>query len=415
MRAFLTMTKTNLKLLLRNIGFLVCLVLLPVGASLLHMVQTGDSYFDVRSGISEINKLENITILDISKANVIVIDAAQDEVSELMLKSLANEEWCSIIRCKSGELNQSEIETAAKECYEGSSLTAVVYIPKNFGDAVMSGNNSDIIVLDGGNDSRFSLVTDKINFNISVIMDCASASQNKEQALSMAQNALGKIPKVQMVTVNGGSDNLTETQQNHLRNIGYAVAVLSLAFILTGCFVTNLIVTENDNKALLRIELSGVSMLKYIGSKAFTAIVVTLIQTGILAAATAALVGTDVGIPFGAYLFFMGSVGLIYNLFCLTVGIFTKNIMTTICIGFGVWVFSNLLAAVYFSFVTLPDWWNRASFITPQKWVTLSSEALMKNENGAYAMFSVAAAAFLVIIITVGFIGAKVSDNGGKQ
>ena len=42
MRALWTMTKTNCKLLLRSIGFLLCVVLLPVGASALHMVQTSD-------------------------------------------------------------------------------------------------------------------------------------------------------------------------------------------------------------------------------------------------------------------------------------------------------------------------------------------------------------------------------------
>lgn len=415
MRVFFTMTKTNLKLLFRNVGFLVCLVLLPIGASLLHMVQTNEFYSSAHSQISEINSPGDVTILDTSMANVIVVDAAQDENSELLLKSLARENWCSIFRCRSEKLDQSEIETVAKHCYEGNLLTAVVYIPENFGDKIMNGEDSGIIVLEGREDSRFSLLTDKMNFNISVITNCALSASNSDQALSMAESVFEGMPRVERVTVDSGSGNLTDNQQNHLRNIGYAVAVLSLAFILTGCFVANLIVTENDNKSLLRIELSGVSMLKYIGSKALTAVVVTLIQTGVLAAAIVFLVGTDVGIPFWAYLLFMGTVGLIYNLFCLTIGILTKNIMFTIYIGFGVWVFSNLLSSVYFNFATLPDWWNRASLITPQKWVMISSETLMRNEGGAYAMFFIAAAAFLVIIITAGFIGTKVSDNSGKE
>lgn len=409
------MTKTNLKLLLRNVGFLVCLVLLPIGASLLHMIQTSDYYSETRVGISEVSELKNVTILDLSSANVIVIDAAQDEFSGLLLESLANEEWCSIVRCKSEEMERSEIEKTAKDCYEGNLLTAVVYIPKDFQDKIMNSRDSGIIVLNGRDDSRFPLLTDKMNSNISVMMNCASAASNRNQALSMAKNTFDSMPKVQSVTVGSSANNLTNAQQNHLKNIGFAVAVLSMAFILTGCFVANLIVTENGNKALLRIELSDVSMLKYVGSKALTSVVVSLIQTGVLAAATAVLVGTDVGIPFGTYLLFMGIIGLIYNLFCLTIGIFTKNIVFTIYIGFGVWVFSNLLSGVYFSFITLPDWWNRASLITPQKWVMLSSEAIMRNESGAAEMFLIAAAAFLLIIITAGFVGTKVSDNSGRE
>ena len=191
--------------------------------------------------------------------------------------------------------------------------------------------------------------------------------------------------------------------------------MLSLAFALTGCFVANLAVTESDNKALLRIEMSGMTMLKYIASKALTAVIVTVLQTAVVAAATAAFVGTDVGIPFGSYLLLVGVMGLIYNLLSLVFGLFFRNTTFAVYASFGVWVFANLISAVYFDFVKLPDWWEKLSLIAPQKWVMICSEMLMKGQDNAYTNFFMASAAFLLVILTAGYLTAKLSDSTSKE
>ena len=56
------------------------------------------------------------------------------------------------------------------------------------------------------------------------------------------------------------------------------------------------------------------------------------------------------------YLVFIGTVGIIFNLFCVLMGMFGKNVLTAVYTAFGVWVFTNLLAKVYFNFGTTPDW-----------------------------------------------------------
>ena len=103
MRAFFTMTMTNCKLLLRSIGFLLCMVLLPVGASALHMVQTSDNYADSHGGVAQIEDIDSTVIMDTKNVTVLVADAANDEFSELLLRSLAAEDWCSVghYRCES--------------------------------------------------------------------------------------------------------------------------------------------------------------------------------------------------------------------------------------------------------------------------------------------------------------------------
>ena len=416
MRAFLTMTKINCKMLLRNIGFLVCLVLLPIGASALHMIQTSSEYVaDVPSSeIVEMDNFESAVIMDTKNVTVVFVDAAQDDFSELLLRSLTKEEWCTVIRYKSEPLSVEQLKELVRDTYDRSFMAGVVYLPEDSSARLMNGQSPEIIILNGEKDGRFDLLKSKINANLSVIAGCASSSESQSQAISTAKAALDKTPSVKSV-ITESEKSLSPAQTDHLRSTGYALAVLSLAFALTGCFVANLVVTESDNKSLLRIEMSGMTMLKYIASKALTAVIVTVLQTAVVAAATAAFVGTDVGIPFGIYLLLVGTMGLIYNLLSLVFGIFFRNTTFAVYASFGVWVFSNLISAVYFDFVTLPDWWEKLSLIAPQKWVMITAEALMKGENNACSNYFLVSAAFLLVLLTAGYLGARLSDGTQKE
>lgn len=50
---------------------------------------------------------------------------------------------------------------------------------------------------------------------------------------------------------------------------------------------------------------------------------------------------------------------------------------------------------------------GKASLLTPQRWVMLCTEMIMKNQNEAYSTFAIASLAFLILIIAIGFIGTK--------
>ena len=408
MSAFLNMTKLNCKLLLRNIGFLVCLVLLPIGASALHMIQTSSGYVtdDQLSEIIELDCFDNAVLMDAKNVSVVFVDAAKDEFSDILLHSLTKEEWYTVVRYKSKPLSVEQLKELVQDTYDRSIMAAVVYIPEDFSAKLMAAQSPELVILNGGKDGRFDLLKAKINTNLSVLAGCASTAGSRAQAVSIAKTAFDQMPSVKSI-VTGDETALSPEQTDHLRSTGYALAVLSLAFALTGCFVANLVVTESDNKALLRIEMSGMTMLKYIASKALTAVIVTAIQTAVVAAATAAFVGTDVGIPFGSYLLLVGMMGLIYNLLSLVFGIFFRNTTFTVYASFGVWVFANLISAVYFDFVKLPDWWQKLSLLAPQKWVMITAEALMKGESSAYPNFFLVSAAFLLVLLTAGYIGAE--------
>ncbi len=414
MRAFLTMTKSNLKLLLRSIGFIICLAALPFGASALLMVQQDAGYEgSIGATVGEIEA--DTSIIDAEHTNIFVIDAAQDESSEMLLKSMINGNLFSVYRYKTEPLKRSEIDELAKNYYECSTVTAVVYLGEDFSEKIMNGTKPEILVIEGRDDSRIELVKGKINSGVSIMMSCAANASSEKNFLDMSEDVFENLPTAGSVTVGGDDGELTIKQMSQRSSIGYSIAVLSMAFLLTGAFVANLIVSERENKSILRIEMSGTSMGAYILSKAFTGIIVALLQTAVTAVATALLIGTDVGIPFGAFILFVGMLGIIFNLLCIVTGMYCKNITVVSFVAFGVWMFTNLLAGVYFNFVTFPDWWDKASMLTPQKWVMTCTEMLMKGQSGAYATFFTAATGFMLLVITAGFIGTKLSDTTGKE
>lgn len=416
MSVLIKMVKTNLKLLMRNIGFIICVLLIPIGAaSILMIQQTGGNTNETETQIVEIE--ENASIMSASlssmfdKVSVVVIDASQDEISEMFLNSLSQENICGIYRYKTPELSKEEIDRLAKSYYERGTVTAVVYIPADFGKMITEKGSPKVDVIKGRDDDRIKLVNSIINQNISVMLQCALNAENDNDFTNSVKEAFNNMPEVKSVIAGNDNEKLTVKQANSLSNIGYSIAVLSLAFILTGCFIANLIVSERDNKTLMRIEMSGSSMMNYIFAKAITAVFVSLIQAGITALTIILLIGTDIGIPFMSFIMFIAVIGVIFNLFCVIMAMFSKNILGVVYVSFGVWIFTNILSKVYFNFGTLPDWMDKLSMLTPQRWVMICSEMLMKNQSGVYLIFFTAAAAFLILIITAGFIGAKLQKT----
>ena len=416
MSVLLKMVKTNFKLLMRNIGFIICVLLIPIGAaSILMIQQTGADTNETETQIVETE--ENASIMSASlssmfdKVSVVVIDASQDEISELFLNSLSQENICGIYRYKTPELSKEEINKLAKSYYERGTVTAVVYIPADFGKMITEKGSPRVDVIKGRDDDRIELVNSIINQNISVMLQCALNAENDDAFTNTVKEAFNNMPEVISVIAGNDNEKLTVKQANNLSNIGYSIAVLSLAFILTGCFIANLIVSERDNKTLMRIEMSGSSMMIYIFAKAITAVFVSLIQAGITALTIILLIGTDIGIPFMSFIMFIAVIGVIFNLFCVIMAMFGKNILGVVYVSFGVWIFTNILSRVYFNFGTLPDWMDKLSMLTPQRWVMICSEMLMKNQSGVYLIFFTASAAFLILIITAGFIGARLQKT----
>lgn len=120
MNGFLTMTKMNLKLLLRNIGFLIWLVIIPIGAAMLLMVQQTGTVEGVKSStIIDVNKNTSVMSASLSsvfdKISVVAIGASQDKTSELFLKTLSQDDFCAVYRYKTEPIERDKINSIAKK------------------------------------------------------------------------------------------------------------------------------------------------------------------------------------------------------------------------------------------------------------------------------------------------------------
>jgi ABC-2 type transport system permease protein len=92
----------------------------------------------------------------------------------------------------------------------------------------------------------------------------------------------------------------------------------------------------------------------------------------------------------------------------VVIGVITNNVLSSNYIAFLVWCLSCLLAGLYFPLDGASDWWTRISYLMPQRWVVKTSEMLMAGKGGAYSMYLLAIAGYLIVITSVGLMGIKI-------
>lgn len=408
MSILLKMVKANLKLLIRSTGFLICLLLIPIGAASILMVQqTEPSNYEPDTKIVEVEENASIVSMSSIPMEIVAIDASQSESSELFLNSLSRGNIIAVNRYKTSETEREGIDLLAKSFYERGSVVAVIYLPADFDNRISSGSSPVLDVIKGREDGRINLVSSIIDQNITIMLRCAEVAKSNGELADLVEKAMDGIPEVQVAAVADSGKALSPKQQNSLSNIGYSIAILTFSFMLTGCFIANLVITERDNQTLLRVNMSGSSVMLYLLAKAITAIIMSAVQAGITCLAILLLIGTDIGIPFASYILFVTAMGLIFNLLCVALSMFSKNIPGVVYSAIGVWTFTNILSKVYFNFATFHGWMERLSKVMPQRWVMICSEMLMKNQSDAYTVFFAVFISYLLLIVTAGCVGAK--------
>ena len=104
--------------------------------------------------------------------------------------------------------------------------------------------------------------------------------------------------------------------------IAYTVYFIWCAMIVLGIVLSS----ERKNRIGLRYRCSPASSIKqYFGYFVPTSIVIILLIGVSVAICTPLFSISWIGIPFAAYLLFIGTVGIIFNLFCVLMGIFGKK------------------------------------------------------------------------------------------
>jgi len=413
MNGFNTIIKMNMKLLLRNKGYLCFLILLPILAVIILNVQninTADSQ-DSAYTIQEMDQ-ENKLILNISnnKLNIKVYDSSQSELSEYILHKLAKNGSYRIYRYKSQAMDIEEVRERALYSANHNVIGGIIYIPPSFEAEILAGQESSMRVFEGMEDGRNALLYNDLNVYLQGLYRYAALTGfQKEELYSLINTSEKGEPVKESVSIEVGETlNLTAKQLDSSSSIGYSLAFLTIAFLFSGVFIAANVIEERQNRVYNRVLLSRASVGSYSLAKLMMIILTVLMQTGIMGISIKLLVKTDYGIPFASYLFFVFCLGLIFNTLSVVIGILVNNVLTANYIAFIVWFISAMLAGLYFPLDGASDWWTKLSMLMPQRWVVKAAEMLMAEKSGVYSMFLLVVCSYLIVILCIGYLGTRI-------
>lgn len=412
MHGFNTMIMTNLKLLLRNKGFLAFIIILPILSVILLNLNYGTSTFEQDNATVIKNmKNENDRILNMvnDKLTLKVYDCSNTELSDYLMGELAKTGSYIINRYKGEALSIDEAREKALNSANHNSLGAIIYIPDTFEQDTLQGKASQVVIFKALDDKRIDLLENNLNSYLqSIYQFAAMTGYNKAELIKSLDTSVDQEMEKKTVSVEVGDTlNLNAQQKNQSSNIGFSLSFLTISFLFSGVFIAATVVEERQNRVYNRFVLSTVSLINYGIAKMLMIFITVLIQTGILALGIKLIVKQDYGISFMNYLILVFFLGLIFNSLSVVIGILANNILTSNYIAFLTWCMSCLLAGLYFPLNGASKWWDRVSMLMPQRWVVKSSELLMAGKSGVFGMFLLVVASYLTIIMCIGLIGIK--------
>lgn len=315
MNGFYTMLKMNLRLLLRNKGYLAFLVILPfVSVMLLDIqdatiVNEGDN---TKKVIELSNDNEKIMSVVNTKLSVKVYDCSGSVLSDYVINELAKTGSYKVYRYKGEAAGIDEIREKALKSANQNIIGAVVYIPDNFDTNILGGKESGLVVFEATKDGRINLLENNLDTYLQSINSFAQLTGNDKKALEnlLKTTAENEMTENSVSIEVGDTLNLSKQQQNQSSSIGYSLSFLTIGFLFSGVFIASTVVEERQNRVYNRFLLSNISMGNYGLVKLTMVFMTVLMQTGITAAAIKILVKTDFGIPFASYLFLVFCLGM---------------------------------------------------------------------------------------------------------
>ena len=218
------------------------------------------------------------------------------------------------------------------------------------------------------------------------------------------------MPKKQVVQLRGKEDiELTDSQIHHKSSIGYAFAIITLGFLFCGVYVAHTVIEEQNNKVYTRVMLSKAGRWEYLGSKFLVAFLMSAVQTLLLGACIFVLKDMEFGIPKGSFLLLIFCMGIIFSTISFLLGVIIGDIMSANYAVFALWSISALLSGLYFSLDSASPVLRTISYLMPQRWFMRASEILLAGDKGAFSMVLYITMAYLIVALSVGGIGLKIT------
>lgn len=415
------LVKTSLKLLLRNKGFLFFLLATPALSAFILSVKMDHAIYADDSEKEVILELKDCTDKavytgDTSACIIKAYDASNSELSEYVLNQMAATGMFSVCRADASNLTKDEVEEIAKKDAFDDRSGMLLYLKADFDEAVLDGAwEQSVQLYVVSEDERQELFVTELTDLFARIKQVQSFTGNDITAiLEMLTDIQEKMPEKRIVNLAGREElALTEQQINQRTQIGYAFAFITLGFLFCGVCVAHSVIEEQNNKVFTRIMLTKLSSRDYFISKFVVAVIISVMQTLVLAVCLSFIRGLDVGMSGVSFLVVIFLLGLIFGTVSLLLGVVLGDVMSSNYAVFAIWSISALLAGLYFPLDTTTKALKALSYLMPQRWFMDASELLLVGDKSAYSMLLCVTAAYLIIIISVGGVGLKVKYHKG--
>lgn len=415
----ISLVKMNLKLLLRNKGFLFFLLMTPILSTFILSLRVEHAVYQEVGEASNIIELNDCTekavyLGDTSAYIVKVYDASNSELSNYVLEKMTETGMFSVCRCDVTDMTEEEVLAQAKKDAFDDRTGVLLYLKKDFEQAVMDGDlQSGMQLYDVSEDERQELFENEFTNLLEQIKQAQQIVGTDTNAIiEMLEDIASQIPGKKIINLAGKDDiELTSEQINQKTQIGYAFAIITLGFLFCGVCVAHTVIEEKNNKVFIRVMLSKVSSREYFFSKFIVSVIICILQTIVLAFGLSAVKGLDLGINKFSFLLVIFLLGLVFSTLSLLVGIVLGDVMNSNYAIFSIWSISALLAGLYFPLDDTTPALKTLSYLMPQRWFMNASEMLLAGDKGAYSMLLYVTLAYLIVIISVGSVGLKMQRS----
>lgn len=413
----ISLIKMNLKLLLRNKGFLFFLLVTPALSAFILSVKMNHTVYNdsdkEKAVILELDDYSEKAVYtgDTSACIIKVYDASNSELSEYVLNQMAATGMFSVCRADVSGLTEEEVEKIAKKDAFDDRAGLLLYLKKDFDVAILEGAWEQGVKLYAvSQDERQELFITELTELFARIKQVQILVGDDIPAMLETLTAIqDNLPEKKLVNLAGKEKNtLTEQQINQRAQIGYAFAIITLGFLFCGVCVAHSVIEEQNNKVYTRVMLTKLSSRHYFLSKFVIAFIISALQTLVLAVCLSLIQGLDVGINIPSFLGVIFLLGLIFSTLSFLLGVVLGDVMSSNYAVFAIWSISALLSGLYFPLDDTTKALKTLSYLMPQKWFMNASELLLVGDKSAYSMLLCVTISYLIVIISIGGVGLKI-------
>lgn len=420
MSHFLELLKINGKLLLRNKGFLFFLLITPIVSVIIMNLHVNLSFYEEEQKEREIQEFSGedkvVYLNNWSDYAVKVYDGAGTELSEYVLEKMADSGMFSIYRMDAGDMTEAEVQKQAEQDAMNDRMGTILYVKPDFDENVMEGNWEEAFLFyQVSEDERWELWEDSFSGELSAIYQAAQGTGgSKAQVLTVLQGIRENLPEQEIISLEGKDSVTLSAEQSSKKGLaGYAYAIITLGFLFCGVCIAYTVIEERENKVYTRIMLSKVGRYEYLLSKLVMSVLISVLQTMVMAVCMFVAGDTDFGISKPDFLLFIFLLGLMFSLLSMCAGILIGDVMGANYAVFAVWSISALLAGLYFPIDTASGAIKAISYLMPQRWFLKGTEMLMVGDKSAYSMVACVTCAYLIVILSIGVVGLKLKESDG--